>query len=110
MSVRQDLRLEVEDFLYEYKDQIVKHLVDYVIEDEIDCDDCGHTMYLNAGSLSADAVEAILKIISDDMYSQEQLLHLTLAGDLAWNLLNGNNSSAPTGSHKQFDDAMKGLS
>lgn len=109
MSVRQDLKLEIEDFLYDYKDKIVRHLVDYVIEDSVDCDDCGHEMYMDAGTLSSEAAEAILDIIARDIHSQEQLIHLTLAGDLAWNLLNGNNTVSP-GAHKQYDAAMKGLS
>ena len=108
MSVRQDLKLEVEDFVYEYKDRIIKYLESNIISDYVECGDCGHEIYVGDECCSVEVAEAVLDIIARDIHSQEQLIHLTIAGDLAWNILNGNNKTVSS-THKQYDDAMKGL-
>jgi len=108
---RQDLRLEIQDFIYEYKFQIEKYICANIMQDDhVICDDCGHEIYVGYQDYNvSELADDIMKIIHDDHYSAEQLSYLIAAGDLARVILNKVPASPSTKNHQQFDGAMKGL-
>lgn len=110
MSARQDLRLELQDFLNEYKFKIESHINANVMENEyVECGDCGHEVYVEYSDSSiGDLAEDVMKIIHDDHHNEEVLCMLMETGDLARKILN-NAPTPSTTNHQQFDGAMKGL-
>lgn len=110
MSLKQDLKLELEDYLRGFSTKVEKYLNVIMCDDDyVTCDDCGHEIYVAYSSADIEPVEMaenVFSIIHDHIHTQEDLKILADAGDIARQLLN----PTPTNTqHKQFNDAMKGM-